>query len=159
MRKYMIADVSKQKMILKQLGAKVDVINSFMCYITFDIDGTEISFSYNVNKKNKYFLERIKPYPEVAGTFSTEEDVIETIKNDIEQFKNAKKCNVFPLFIGINREMSKTVREFENLYLYYNVPHHYAEEIKEKIDEIHNLIAKAKKESERVYFKTDPKEL
>ncbi len=155
----MKAEIDKQKMILKQMGAKVEVINSFMCYVSLDIEGLKVKYCYNVNKKGDYFLERIKPYPQVAGTFKTEEDVIDTIKIDVEQFINAKKSHVFPLFIDINQEMSKVIREFEDLYLYYNVPHDYAKEIKSKIEEIHNLISKAKHESKRVYLKTEPKSL
>lgn len=159
MRRYINAEIDKQKMILKQMGAKVEVINSFMCYVSLDIEGVEVKYCYNVNKKGDYFLERIEPYPEAAGTFKTEQDVIDSIKIDVEQFKNAKKSHVFSLFIDINREMSKTVREFEDLYLYYNVPHNYAKEIKGKIEEIHSLIAQAKDESQRVYFKSDPRSL
>jgi len=152
-------EITKHQMILKQLGAKVDVISSFMCYITFDVEGTKVSYVYNINHKNRYFLERVEPYPEVAGTFNTEEDVIETIKIDIEQFRNAKLSKVFDLFIDINKEMSKTIRSFEDLYLYYNVPRECAESIKDKLKEIQEAIQKAKDKSDRVYFKKDPEYL
>ncbi|KGG81344.1 hypothetical protein [Caloranaerobacter azorensis] len=156
MRKYMKAEINRHDMILTQMGAKIKIINSYMCYVTFDLDGTEVSYVYNVNKKNKYFLERIEPYPEHAGTFKCEEDVIETIKIDIEQFKNAKKSRVFDLFVDINKEMNKTIRNFEDLYLYYNVPREYANSIKSKIQEIQDIIKTAKENCERVYFKKDP---
>lgn len=156
MRNLMKAEANKHTMVLKQLGAKVDVINSFMCYVTVNIEGIDVAYVYNINHKNKYFLERIKPYSEAAGTFKNEEDVIDAIKTDIEQFKNAKKCNVFNLFIDINKKMSNTIREFEDLYLYYNVPHEYAEEIRDKIKEIQSLISNAKENSERVFHKKDP---
>ncbi|MTI47617.1 hypothetical protein [Sporosalibacterium faouarense] len=159
MRRFMGAEIDKQKFLLKQMGAQVEVINSFMCYVTFNVKNTEIAYCYNVNKKGDYFLERIKPYPEVAGTFKSEEDVINIIYTDIEQFKNATESHDFSLFIDINKKVSKSVREFEDLYLYYNVPHEYTEEIKKKIDEIQKLIKKAKSESKRVYFKTEPKAL
>jgi hypothetical protein len=156
MRKYLTAEANMHEMKLRQMGAKVEVINSLMCYVTFDIDGTKVSYVYNVNKKDKYFLERIEPYPQPAGTFETVDDVIEVIKIDIEQFKNAKRSRVFDLFIEINRELAKTSRNFEDLYLYYNVPHEYTDTIKSKIKEIQGIIKKARENSERIYFKKDP---
>ncbi|WP_425446132.1 hypothetical protein [Dethiothermospora halolimnae] len=159
MRKYLAAEVNKHRMVLKQLGAKLEVVNSLMCYVTFDLDGIEISYVYNVNRKNQYFLERIKPYSEPAGTFESEQDVIDTIKTDIEQFKNAKKCKVFDLFININKELNKTVREFEDLYLYYNIPHEHADAIKSKLLDVQDLIFEAKKKGKRIYFKKDPKNI
>ncbi|EOD00395.1 hypothetical protein [Caldisalinibacter kiritimatiensis] len=156
MRKYISAEANMHEMKLEQMGAKVEVINSLMCYVTFDLEGTEISYVYNLNKKNNYFLERVEPYPQPAGTFKSIEDVIETIKIDIEQFKNAKRCKVFDLFIETNKAMTNVSRNFEDLYLYYNVPHEYTEQIKSKINEIKELIDEAKQNSERVYFKKNP---
>ncbi|RKD28979.1 hypothetical protein [Thermohalobacter berrensis] len=156
MRKYMTAEINRHEMVLVQMGAKVDVINSFMCYVSFDIAGTEVAYVYNVNKKNKYYLERVAPYPQPAGTFDTEKDVIDVIKIDIEQFKNAKNSRVFDLFLNVNQEIAKTSRNFEDLYLYYNVPHEYTNKIKSKIKEIQDLIKEARDKSERVYFKKNP---
>ncbi|MBS4538871.1 hypothetical protein GOQ27_10370 [Clostridium sp. D2Q-11] len=156
MRKYMMAEVEKHQTIFSQLGAQVHVMNSLLCYITFDIDGTEVSYVYNVNKKDKYFLQRIEPYPEPAGTFNNEDELIDIIKIDIEQFKNAKNSHVFSDFVEINKSLSQTVRNFEDLYLYYNVPHDTMDNIKEKLDDIRTMIKEAKDSSERVYNKKDP---
>ncbi len=52
--------------------------------------------------------------------------------------------------------MNKTIRNFEDLYLYYNVPREYANSIKSKIQEIQDIIKTAKENCERVYFKKDP---
>lgn len=156
MRKYMMAELEKHHTILSQLGAKVHVMNSLLCYISFDIDGVEVSYSYNVNKKGKYFLQRIKPYPEPAGTFRSEEEIIDIIKIDIDQFKNAKNCNLFKDFVEINKCLNKTVRNFEDLYLYYNVPHEIIDNIKDELDSIQTMIKQAKNSSERVYDKKDP---
>ena len=155
-RKYMRAELNMQEMILRQMGADVEVINSYMCYVKFYVEGTKISYVYNVHKKNKYFLERIEPYSQVAGTFNCEEDVVEIIKIDLEQFKIAKKSKVFDYLVDINKEITNVSREFEDLYLYYNVHKEHREAIMDKIKEIHNIIIDAKKENERVFFKKDP---
>lgn len=156
MRKYMMAEVDKHQAIFSQLGAKVHVMNSLLCYISFDIDGTEISYVYNVNKKDKYFLQRIKPYPEPVGTFNNENDLVDIVKIDIEQFRNAKNSNVFDDFVEINKKLNQTVRNFEDLYLYYNVPHETIDNIKEKLDSIQDMIKDAKNSCKRVYDKKDP---
>lgn len=152
----MRAELNMHEMILSQLGAKVEVINSFMCYVKFDLDGTTVSYVYNINKKDKYFLERIEPYPMIAGTFNTEEDIVDIIKIDVEQFRNAKQSKVFSVLVDINKEITHISREFEDLYLYYNVHKEHRDAIKEKLKEVHEIILDAKKDSERVYFKKDP---
>lgn len=156
MRKYMMAEAVKHDTIFSQLGADVHVMNSLLCYITFDIDGTEISYVYNINKKDKYFLQRIKPYPEPAGTFNSEDELIDIIKIDIEQFRNAKNSNVFNEFIKINKGLNETVRNFEDLYLYYNVPHETIDDIKDKLASIQKMINDTKICCKRVYEKKNP---
>ena len=80
MRKYVNAEVMQHTMKLQQMGAKVNVVNSKLCYVRFDLSGFIVSYSYNVNSKGKYFLERIKPYPLPLKVFDKEEDVIEICK-------------------------------------------------------------------------------
>ncbi|MBS4534871.1 hypothetical protein GOQ29_04485 [Clostridium sp. D2Q-14] len=156
MRRFMMAEATKHDTVFSQLGADVHVINSLLCYITFDIEGTEISYVYNINKKDKYFLQRIEPYPEPAGTFNSEDELIDTIKIDIEQFKNAKNSNVFNDFVKINKCLSETIRNFEDLYLYYNVPHETIDNIKDKLDSIQQIIKNTKTSCKKIYEKKDP---
>ena len=49
----------------------------------------KLSYVYNINKSNRYFLERLKPYPLPLKEYESEEDVIETIRLDLEHFQNA----------------------------------------------------------------------
>ena len=57
------AEVSELTIKLQQLGAKVNVISSTLCYVDFSLGDLELQYAYNVNYKGNYFLERIKPYP------------------------------------------------------------------------------------------------
>ncbi len=159
MKKFIDSQASQHEMKLIQMGAKVEQINSKMCYIEFNIDDIEVSYVYNINKNNKYFLERIKPYPLPIKDFEKEEDVVKLIYIDIEQFKNASKSKNIDEFIHINTELNKTIKQFEDLFLYYNVPHIETEIITEKINEIHDEIIKTKENSERVFFDKDPDNL
>ncbi|WP_130807865.1 hypothetical protein [Senegalia massiliensis] len=156
MRKYMIAEADIHSTALRQLGAEIHVMNSLLCYVSFNVKGTKVSYVYNINKKNKYFLQRIKPYPETAGTFSSEDELIKTIKIDIEQFENAANSHHFKEFIEFNKNLNETIRNFEDLYLYYNVPNETVKEIQVELNKMQALIKRTKETSQRVYKKKDP---
>lgn len=159
MRKYMNSEASQHEMKLIQMGAKVKFVNSKMCYVKFCIDDIEVAYVYNINKHNKYFLERVKPYPIPAKEFDYEEDVINVITTDIKQFKNANNSHNIHEFIKINKELNHTIKEFEDLFLYYNVPSEEIDIILTKIREIHQEIIKTQQQSERVFFEKDPETL
>ncbi|SHK43778.1 hypothetical protein [Paramaledivibacter caminithermalis] len=157
--RYVKSEASQHDMKLVQLGAKVEQINSKMCYVKFDIEGFELAYVYNINKKGKYFLERIKPYPLPMREFKSESDVINIIKIDLEQFKNAVNSRNIDAFVTISTELNRTIKQFEDLFLYYNVPKIETQIIMGKISEIQKEIANTKENSERVYFTKDPDNL
>jgi len=159
MRKYLEAEVMQHSMKLQQMGAKVNVINSKLCYVSFDIGGFTVSYSYNVNAKGKYFLERIKPYPLPLKVFEREEDVIEIIQIDLDQFKNAIRSHNINDFIDISRHLSVHLKNFDDLFLYYNIPE---DEIKTLIGHLENIdedIERIKAKSERLCFMKEPDNL
>lgn len=159
MRKLIEAEVTLQTMKLQQLGGKVKVINSTMCYVKFDVSGFQISYAYNVNKDGNYFLERISPYPLPLKEFNHEDEVIEIIEIDLEQFKSAIKSHNIEAFININRKLTQVIKRFEDLFLYYNVPTEEADIIFNKISEITEEIDKTKENSQRIYFRKEPDNL
>jgi hypothetical protein len=55
--------------------------------------------------------------------------------------------------------MHQTLRKFEDLFLYYNVPSEEVDIIKARLDEINQEITKTKASAERVYFKKNPENL
>lgn len=156
MRKYINSQASQHEMKLLQMGAKVKQINSKMCYVSFAVDGFKVAYVYNINAKNKFYLERVKPYPLANKEFDNEEDVVNNIEIDIKQFKNAAKSHNIHNFIRINQMLCKTIKEFEDLFLYFNVPQEEVEIICKEIDKIHNEIIKTKNSTERVFFEKDP---
>lgn len=147
---------SRQKLILKQLGGEIKEIKGSTCYVKFNLEDLDIVYVYHINLEKKYYLKRVEPYPLMAGIYESEQDVIEIIKIDLEQFKNAKKSKKFSRFIDINRKMHLMARKFDDLYLYYNVSGLNTERIKNKIQELDQLIEEIRKESKRVFFKKDP---
>ena len=126
-------EVSQHTIKLQQIGATVQVVNSTLCYVRFNLDGLELEYVYNVNKDGNYFLERIKPYPLVIEEFDTEHDVVKLIESDINKFKNAQKSRHADRFISIAKQISKTFSTFEDTFLNYNIP-------TEKVDKIYKKI-------------------
>jgi len=157
MNKYVQSETNQHVMKLIQMGANIKVVSSQMVYVSFDItEEIKVSYVYNINKKNKYFLERIKPYPISVKEFETADDICNIIKIDIEQFRNAAKSHNIYDFIKINYELHNNILSFEDLFLYYNIDSKTLKEIKTNIDNIHRAITSAKTSSERVYFGKEP---
>lgn len=141
---------------LKKMGAKVFDIQGIMFYVKFVIDGVKIYYMYHLREDNTFRLERIKPYTMPVGEFTTEEDVIDLIKIDIEQFKQAMKSSNFDKFVDVDHNIAKLVRVFEDLYLYYNIPKEDLKVINDEVDTILKTIMDIKSHSKRVYFKKEP---
>ncbi len=156
MRKLMNAEIMEHDFKLRQMGADVYVVNSKMCYVLFMVGKHEISYVYNINTKGRYFLERIKPYPLALREFENEADVIEIIEIDLEQFKNASHSHNIDAFIDINKRFNLSLRKFEDLFLYFNVPKETADHIQEELDRIDALIEETKVTANRLYFKKNP---
>jgi hypothetical protein len=127
-----------------------------MFLVKYQLDDYKITYMYHINNDNTYFLERIRPYVVPAGDFKTEEEVVESIKTDIEQFKNAKKSKNFQSFIDVDVELSKTVRTFDDLFLYYNISKEDTLLINDEINKIKSLLKEVKNRSKRVYYDKDP---
>lgn len=150
MRKLVKSDITQQTMKLQQMGAKVKVINSKLCYVTFDISGFILEYAYNVNKKGHYFLERIKPYPLAMQVCNEERKVVVTIRNDVEKFKNALNSHNSTTFIATAREIKETFVEFETVFLNYNVSPEDLEVMHAKIQEVRDKIQEIQKSAEEI---------
>ncbi len=141
---------------LRSLGAHVLDIQGIMFYLKFKISGHKISYIYHLNPDNTYFLERVKPYSMVIGDFNTEEDIVDVIRIDIDQFKNAMNSHNFSKFIEVDNNISKLVRIFEDLYLYYNIEENDIDTLNKDLKNVLHTIKDIKSRSNRVYFKKDP---
>ncbi len=158
-KSYLSSEASEHEMKLVQMGAKVELVNSKMCYVRFVIEGLEIEYVYNINHKNKFFLERVKPYPLALRVTDTENELIAVIEIDLAQFKNAVKSHNINSFINIGTELNKSIKKFEDLFLYYNLPKEECDVLQSKIDDLLEYIYKAKEHSERIFFEKEPENL
>ncbi|MBN2898589.1 MAG: hypothetical protein JXO44_07425 [Clostridia bacterium] len=142
---------------LKKLGAKVLDIQGIMFYVKFILnDSVKLSYIYHLNPDNTYFLERVKPYSMAIGEYDTEEDIVDTIRVDHEQFQNAMNSKNFVSFIEIDNKISKLVRIFEDLYLYYNIDTDDLTLLNDGVYNMLEIIKGIQSRSERVYYKKDP---
>ena len=130
-----------------------------MYIVKFNLNGNKITYAYHLNEDNTYFLERIKPYLLSVGDFQYEEDIVDIIRVDIEQFRNAMNSSNYGQFIEIDNHLTKLVRLFEDLYLYYNIEKEDLARLDESVDCILDNIKDIMKKSERVYTKKDPEVL
>ena len=151
MRSIVNAEVSQHVLKLQQLGAKVNVINSTLCYVNFDVSGFVLQYVYNVNHRGNYFLERTKPYPIALQEFDSEKDVVRLIRKDVEKFKNALKSHHIDLFITLARHINKTFSNFENTFLDYNLPAAFVEDILKRIQDIDSELNAIKETAPKLF--------
>jgi hypothetical protein len=147
-------DICKDE--LKKYGATVIDIKGVMTLVRFSIENTDISYLYHLYDDNTFFMERVKPYSMPIGDFDNEEDIVDVIKVDIEQFKNAMRSKNFSKFIKIDYNISKLVRIFEDLYLYYNIEKEDLDMLNNEVHLLLDIIKGIRNKSDRVYFKKDP---
>ena len=140
---------------LKQLGATdITSINSHLYYIKFHLtDEVTISYVYNINTKNKYFLQRISPYPLPKGLFTTTEEIIDFIKRDIRKFQSACHSSNFERFLSITNNLSHISSDVESLFLNYNMPKDQMQLFHEQLHTLNDLIHLIKSKSTHIILK------
>lgn len=159
MRGYNISEASEHEMKLAQMGGKVGQIHSKMCFVNFDIGGLVVEYVYNINAKDQFFLERIKPYPLALKILDTEDDVVKLIAIDLEQFAHAMKSKNITDFIKVGSDLNVALKKFEDLFLYYNISRDECHLILEKVEEVIHEVYHAKEISKRIYFEKEPDNL
>lgn len=136
---------------LRLLGAKVEKVSGVVYFVRFELEeGLEVAYTYNINTKDKYFLQRIKPYPIPEGLFSDQEQVVAFIKRDIEKFKNARNSSNFQHFVELAQMMNHLAKDMESLFLNYNVEGKHLEQIIKELNEIRKTIVESKASSTHV---------
>jgi len=139
------------EVILRQLGAtKIRKIRSYLYFIEFQLsEEWKVTYSYNINTKDEYFLQRIKPYPIPQG-FSDEYEVVSFITKDLKKFVNAKNSSNFPTFVEVTRKVNSINDEMEKLFLNYNVETDDLENLNSKLDNISKNIEDARNNSKQL---------
>lgn len=127
---------------LRQLGAKrIEEVRNGIFYIArFELDEhTKLVYVFNITKKERYFLQRMEPYPMSFGYFSSVNDIVTFIKRDLAQFKNAHRSHNFEKFLRAAKEFKQSAAELERLFLEHNVS---AEEMDGLVEEMQRIRAR-----------------
>lgn len=111
------------EILLRQLGAsKIQKVQGNLYFIKFILDdGFEVMYTYNINAKNQYFLQRIMPYPIPQGAFSNQIKLVDFIKKDIEKFKKGIKSKYFNEYLETTAHAYKFIQQLDDFYLNYKV--------------------------------------
>ncbi len=123
---------------LRQLGAtKVKEISSVMYFVEFKLTDTlTISYIYNITHKEKYYLQRVKPYPIPQGKFADEREIVDFITKDIKKFQNATRSSNFPTFLSVTERVCTITDRMEELFLNHNVDGEDLKELDAQLDKL-----------------------
>lgn len=122
---------------LRQLGvSSIESIRNGILYIAkFELnDGIKLAYVFNITKKQRYFLQRVLPYPMSYGYFKSPEDIVRFIREDLEKFQNAQNSHNFKQFLDISETFHEASLAWEKLFLERNVS-------KEAMDELERSVA------------------
>lgn len=133
----------------RQLGAsKVEELEGSLYYIEFPVkDCCILSYTFNINNKNDYQLQRIKPYPFAHDSIKKEEDVIAFVKKDLARFRNAAKSTNFKDFINAVNKLIIIGEEMDDMFLNFNVDKKAIDDIAEHLGMIEEHISEIKNNS------------
>ena len=133
---------------LRQMGATTikEVRNGILYIAKFELsDDLSVVYVFDVTKRNKYFLQRVAPYPISHGDFDGAEQVVDFIRKDIKKFRNAMNSHNFPKFLDTANEMVLLTHAAELLFLERNVSSEDLDSLRsclqasiDKIREIHD---------------------
>lgn len=141
--------------LLRQIGATdIKKVRGLLYFIKFKLDeDLEISYTYNINSKNQYFLQRIKPYPIPQGAFVDEYEIVSFIKKDLHKFNNAKISSNFKSFLELSKKVNSINYSMEELFLNYNVDSQDLLKLDKKLNDILDQIEESKNIFEKIYEK------
>lgn len=138
--------------LLRQLGASdVKKVNGILYFIKFKLDDSiDISYTYNINSKNQYFLQRIKPYPLPQGAFENEYEIVTFIKKDLVKFNSAKNSSNFNLFKEVTNMTNSITTNMEFLFLNNKVSDYDFLELRKELNDVLDKIEKLKVDSPKI---------
>ena len=110
---------------LRQMGAtSIKEIRNGILYIAkFELSDTlTIRYVFNVTKRDKFFLQRVTPFPLSHGEFEDAHEVVEFIRKDIAKFRNAMQSSKFDKFMEVRQSLAQLSHAVELMFLERTVP-------------------------------------
>ena len=105
---------------LRQLGASSikEIRNGILYIAKFELSNDLcVTYVFNVTKRDKYYLQRVSPYPISHGDFDGPDQVVDFIRKDIRKFRNAHNSHNFPKFLETTDAMVRLSHAVELLFL------------------------------------------
>jgi hypothetical protein len=135
---------------LRQLGAtRIRVFDSRMHIVSFDLgDGFIVTYVFNITRKDKYFLQRTRPYSMVKGKYANQQEIVEFIKDDIARFKESKRLNDAGKYIEVEEKLSGIYERMEHIFLHHNVDEKIFDRLKSELDTLAGELEEIHSESE-----------
>ena len=110
---------------LRQLGAThiSETRNGIMYKVEFKLsDELTVTYVFDVTKHDKYYIQRIAPYPISHGDFASAE------------FRNAMQSHNFPKFLDTANSMVMFTHAIELLFLERNIPESDMDTLRQSIE-------------------------
>ena len=138
---------------LRQLGAGTikEIRNGILYIIKFELtEELNVVYVLDVTKRDKYFLQRVSPYPMSHGQFSSPDEVVDFIKADIKKFTNAKNSHNFPMFLSAADEITRFSHAVELLFLERNVSREDLEKLEGCMEQTMSLLKEIRERSPKI---------
>lgn len=135
---------------LKQIGATdIKVFDSRMHIANFDLgDGLIVSYVFNITRKDKFFLQRMRPYAMVKGKYADQNEIISFIKEDIARFKRSLKLNNMDKYIELAEKTEKAYESMEHIFLHHKVDDVIMDRLTKEISDLSDELEEIRKASE-----------
>ena len=138
---------------LRQIGATSikEVRNGILYIAKFDLaDDLCVTYVFNVTKRDKYYLQRVSPYPISHGDFDGPDQVVDFIRKDIRKFRNAHNSHNFPKFLETTDAMVRLSHAVELLFLERNISAEDLDSLAARLDAAVDTIKEIREHSPKI---------
>ncbi len=142
---------------LRQMGATdIKVFQSRMHIATFDLGNDFIvSYVFNITRKEKFFLQRTRPYAMVKGMYADQKEIIEFIRDDIERFRKSIQLNNVDKYISLAERMGSLYERMEHIFLHHKVDNVTFDRLNAEVGELAYEVENIHSESEVIKMHED----
>ena len=99
-----------------------------------EVHDLTVTYVFDVTKHDKYYIQRIAPYPISHGDFASADEVIEFVRRDITKFRNAMQSHNFPKFLETAHAMVRFTHAVELMFLERNIPEEDMDAVRRSIE-------------------------
>lgn len=138
---------------LRQMDASSikEIRNGILYIAKFELsDDLCVTYVFNVTKRDKYFLQRVAPYPISHGDFDGAQEVVDFIRKDIQKFRNAHNSHNFPKFLDTTDAMVRLSHAVELLFLERNVSEEGLDGLSQSLEAAINAIKEIREHSPKI---------